>query len=127
MISLTIGRLREQLFAWYSKRRAEGVPPDFTAMENLSIANLGSRSSQRFKSKAAECKTIVPFIVEELRRHVDEVHCGAELLAAGQAMLQFIKLMKDSPAVPTTGDCQASGQRCGMPWKASKGGQGGGM
>ena len=77
-------------------------------MEDLSILNLGDSDNPKFKSKAAECKTIIPFVVGLCQSHV--VRLGEEgpaLHAAGAALLRFCDQLKAAHEVPTTADCQA--------------------
>ena len=94
---------------WYREQRAFGVAPDFTPLEDFQISMVGQKHRPAFKSKAAECKTILPFIVALVKQHAAKLRpeIADSLVAAGEALLKYISRIRDSPAVPTIADCPA--------------------
>jgi len=114
-IQLSVLRLRSDLMQWYREQRGK-APPDFTQMEDLPLSLLGSKRKQTFKSKAAECKSILPFVLLMLRGHEASLEAATvqPLIAAGEAVLAFIRVVRDSPTRPTVPQCQARGalNRC---------------
>ena len=68
-IKLSVLRIRAEMIVWYREQRAFGVAPDFTPLEDFQISMVGEKHRPAFKSKAAECKTILPFIVALVKQH----------------------------------------------------------
>ena len=108
-IQLSVLRIRAEMMVWYREQRAFGVAPDFTPLEDFQISMVGEKHRPAFKSKAAECKTILPFIVALVKQHAAKLRpeIADSLVAAGEALLKYISRIRDSPAVPTIADCQA--------------------
>lgn len=107
-IELALFRIRSELFDWYKVRCAEGAPSDFTRLEDLQLSMLGTKNSQKFSSKAAECKTILPFVIDLVRRHALKIgEKSSHLIGAGEALLEFGRCVRVRTEDMTVGVCQA--------------------
>ena len=105
-IELGVQRLRCDLWDWYSAQR-DTAASDFTPLQDLMLSMLGTKVKESFSSKAAECKTILPFVLLSLEHH--RAKLGEQcvyLIGAGHSLLHFVKVVRDAPAVPDAKTCQ---------------------
>ena len=93
--------IREELWAWYKRRRAEFPLEDITEVENLCGGMIGTAGNPTMKTKACETKGLVPFVCYLLSEHQGQLPQpkGADLLAAGNAMVAYFDLLKESGTV----------------------------
>ena len=99
---IAVDRLRVELKVWYARIRREGAPSDFTPLdENFDWRSLGTSAAPKFVAKAAQTKTVLPFFQSLLEDHKHEIgQKGAFLLAAGAALLEFIRILREAPSNP---------------------------
>ena len=109
LLQMGVVRLRAEIFLCYKEQQRLGKPSDFTALEDLTLAMLGDRDHPKFKTKAAECKTLIPFVIGFLTqmRSVLEPQKASTLLAAGNALVELSQIIRASPTQPSVRDCQA--------------------
>lgn len=109
LVHMGTTRLRADIMNWYSDQRALGTSSDFTPLEDLPVSLLGEKTKQKFKAKAAETKTILPFIIRFLRVHfaIAPIEKATVLLAAGEALMSFCRVISATPVRPRVSDCQS--------------------
>ena len=99
-------RLRAAVWKWYSEVLAT-APPDFTKLEDLRLSFFGSRENPHFGAKAAETKSLVPFFLQLLEDKFRPLTAKATtLMAAGKALVAFIRLCKTAGASPGEATCK---------------------
>ena len=99
---------KNELFAWYRERQQQGVPDDWTTLESFDLNFVGKNSKPSWSGKAAETKTILPFMLLLLQRKRDQV-AGQQigfLIAAGQSLLRWIDLVAQHPDCPSVVQAQ---------------------
>lgn len=98
--------LKADLFAWYDANR---IDPSLRLGE-LSTKMLGSGSRPELKTKAAETGTLVPWAINLCAKFEFE---GAQpLQAAGAAYVEYMQLLRESPASPSMATCQQLMHNC---------------
>ena len=93
----TVLRMRASLRDYY-KRLPAGVRKETTEVQEFSVQLLGSRDHRQFNTKAMETKGLVGWVVELLREHVGRLGAAhAPLLQAGEQLLAWFRIVKESP------------------------------
>ena len=106
-IELGVQRFRSRLWGWYATQRPT-ADADFTPLEDLTASMFGSKGAETFKSKGAECKTILPFVISLLEEFRDNIGGDVgELIAAGRALVKLADVIKTSPDRPDEATCEA--------------------
>lgn len=101
--TLNVARLRAELMAWYTLRRREHPEEPVYPLQDLPNAMFNHST---IKSKAAETGSLVPFAVDLLRRFGDKLVRGLELRSAGEALLRYHVVTRNSPRRLTVGQTQ---------------------
>ena len=94
-LKLAISVHREDLFKRYkSQRSAQNI----TELENLTPAMMGARADPDLKTKAMECRWLVPFCVHILEKYSGVID-NHNLVFAGQCLMQLIHNLETAPAI----------------------------
>ena len=89
---LSILRLRAVMGKWYSDCQRCGV--DVTSIRKLTLSMLGNRRDHaRQPFKAAQAKGFSPLVARLLEEH----HIAGDVLAAGQHLMAFSKIIDEQP------------------------------
>ena len=59
-VALSVQRLRGELFDWYRLRRSEGVPDDWTELQDITPTMVGTKAKPVLKSKATCNEFVFP-------------------------------------------------------------------
>ena len=103
MHHVSLRRLTNDLKAWYNAKR---ISHDLRIGE-LTMGMLGSKDSPDFGGKAAETGAVMIWALDFCQRHADRLREGCHLGAAGEPLVQYALLLKDSPLVVPHETCQA--------------------
>lgn len=108
LLELRVERLRADLWHWYAQQAGQR-PSDWTQLEDLTLPMLGSRASPTLKAKAAETKTLLPFVQGLLQTHLPQLRreVADPLLQAGDALLRFVGQVRSCRLSPSLSECQA--------------------
>ena len=89
--------IRSRLFAWYKQRAEEHTGEDLTRLSDLTAKMIGSRHTQKCKTKAAETWGFALFLIMELEQHGERgPNDWQRLLQAGQAMESIVYTWQQS-------------------------------
>ena len=104
---LSASRFKVQLLRWYAKQRLEGRS-DFSELEDFRLEKIGTKDKPIWCGKAAECKTIIPFVLSVLRAHHRALFrpVADALVAAGECLVSFAAVAATSPIQPSVTECQ---------------------
>ena len=81
------------------------MPDDWTTLESFDLSVIGSVAKPTWTGKAAETKTLIPFVASLLRAKQD-LFIGPEvryLASAGESLVRWIELVAahpDTPSIP---------------------------
>lgn len=100
--------LRTQMRKYYSDRRRAQPQRPVTEVEDLTVNILGGKKGALANFKAAESKRLLPFVLGVLRV-VPRLDDGlrAQLVGAGEALVEFSRCIDDSPMIMQPGVIQA--------------------
>ena len=101
VVELTCEVFRAALLKWYSTQ----PPGDYTHFQDFSHKLIGTKDNRYLKSKAAELKGLLFFVVDLLskRDHVaSRIRRGDLWLAAAHTLKDILVLLKRTPMVVTT-------------------------
>ena len=105
-VAVGLDRFRAELFRWYADKRPTAAS-DFTPLEDLVIGMIGTKDKQAFSTKAAECKTLCPFMLLTLEKYAAKLgEPVGDLISAGRSLMNFIQVVKDAPDVPDAASCK---------------------
>ena len=94
--------LKADLMTFYE---ATGVPLDHR-IGDLTAGMMGRRRTPAIKTKAVETACVFPFAMELCRRHADHIQSADALHAAGEALRDYLGLLRSSPAQVPLATCQ---------------------
>jgi hypothetical protein len=107
LISLSVHRLRAQLFEFYPRyRKQDPEHSTLTELSDLSMKTLGPKNAYMLKTKAAMTRPLLPFSVELLRRFGGDLPGNKALHAAGVALNKLLLALRSEPDVPSPGAVQ---------------------
>ena len=102
LFSLSVHRLRSDLFHWYPVHRARR-PDEVNAMTQLTYLTpktLGPKGSNLLKAKAAMTRPLVPFTTHLLTTMPNKAPHQVALLTGGEALDKILVLLKEAPRNP---------------------------
>eukprot|EP00969_Alexandrium_andersonii_P010430 454436-Alexandrium_andersonii.AAC.1 len=79
---ISVMQLRAELFGWYRGRRKSHPNAPLTELQDLTTGMLGSINDPTCKTKGAETKGLLIFMVEFLHKHEGDVTNAKRLAAA---------------------------------------------
>lgn len=98
---IKVQRLRNELFLWYDDH---GIPSNMR-LGDLTAKMLGSSNHAELKTKAAETGVLVPWAASLCEKY--DAIAGAEpLLAAGNAYVRYMTVLRESPRSVPQVACQ---------------------
>jgi hypothetical protein len=95
---LSVMLIRQELWAWYAQQQKLNTGETITQVQDLTVSMLGPKDAPELKTKGHETKSLMPFVVQLLRKHVGVLgRSGGLLIRCGEAILGLISVMRDSP------------------------------
>eukprot|EP00969_Alexandrium_andersonii_P348128 15393630-Alexandrium_andersonii.AAC.1 len=101
-LDMCVRNLKVDLIGFYDEAN---VPQD-SRIGDLTVGMMGKREASTIKTKAGETACLLPFAIELCRRHRDRLRASEALLAAGEALAEHLRLLRESPARLTLGTAQ---------------------
>ncbi len=89
--------MRAQLFAWYRQRRGSHRGESLTQLTDLTPSMVGTHTSKKCKTKAAETWSLLLFLLSELRRFGTRLGSDwRRFLLAGEALEGLVLVWRTS-------------------------------
>ena len=105
--SLSVQRLRSDLFAWYAAQKERRPGKELYELGDLTLKMLGSRTHHALATKAAETGTLLEFCTSLVHKHVERLGAaGPALVRVGDALVRMKKIMRSSGVRMAPDHCQ---------------------
>jgi hypothetical protein len=97
-VQVSILRLKGDLWKWYEKRSKDFPLEDVHRLQELTVEMIGKPIKPKFRGKAAESKTLLSFMVDQVSLHQPALPQprGGAFLVCGQSLVRFFELMENS-------------------------------
>eukprot|EP00969_Alexandrium_andersonii_P277613 12271443-Alexandrium_andersonii.AAC.1 len=89
--------LRATLFAWYKRQRVARPTQNFTEVQDLTPGMTGTREHPVCKTKGAETKGMLFFLVDLVSSHRNKIEDGGAILELGNLLLRHLEILETSP------------------------------
>ena len=95
---LSCERMRGELTAYYAELKAADHTRDITEIPHFSLSKLGGPNHRTvLRTKGAETKWFLGYVVQALREHGNRISCQHALVEAGQHLLAYEEMMSTAP------------------------------
>ena len=106
LVIFSCNHFRHELFAWYKKARRLNPQERLSELQDFVPRMIGTRNDRSVRSKAAETKGVLLFLVHAARTYVDKLNRGDIWLGAATSLERMFTIFHEAPVNMTHAQIQ---------------------